>query len=140
MARPKKETSENEYRQFFDSHVKEDDSGCYLWQAAKNNIGYGLFRYHGKMQTSHRVQLKLLGHDIDKKIVFHSCDNYDCVNPAHLQIGTLYDKAQVVKNKGRSGRACTDSSLFRTCIYCGYVGNPLVIGHVHNEKCKHKPK
>lgn len=140
--RKKSQTTEAEYQQYFENHVKEaeDGSGCYLWTAAKNNIGYGFFRYHDKMQTAHRVKMKMLGHNVDGKVVYHSCDNYHCVNPAHLSIGTNHDKAQVVVSKGRSGQTCKNPSMFQTCKYCGYFGNPLVIGHVHNENCKHKPK
>jgi hypothetical protein len=144
MARKKKltQTTEQEYQKFFDSHVKEadDGSGCYLWTAAKNNIGYGFFRYHDRMQTAHRVALKLLGQNVDGKVVYHSCDNYHCVNPQHLNVGTNHDKAAVAVSKGRLGTICTDPAKFATCKYCGVVSNKLVIGHVHNEKCKHKPK
>jgi hypothetical protein len=143
MARKKKltQTSEQEYQRFFDSHVKEadDGSGCYLWTAAKNNIGYGFFRYHDRMQTAHRVALKLQGHNVDGKVVFHSCDNYHCVNPQHLNVGTILDKAQVMKSKGRAGIICTDPTKFVACPHCGTVANKLVIGHVHGDKCIHKP-
>ena len=139
--RKPKQTTEAEYRSFFESHVKEadDGSGCYLWQAAKNNIGYGFFRYHDRMQTTHRVAMKMQGHNVDGKVVYHSCDNYHCVNPQHLNIGTNYDKAAVAVSKGRLGLNCTNPANYKTCKYCGYLGNPLVLGHVHNEKCKHKP-
>jgi len=139
VGRPKKQTTEAEYRSFFNSHVKEDDSGCYLWTASKNNIGFGFFRYHNKMQTAHRVSLKLEGFNVDGKVVYHTCDNYHCVNPDHLRVGTLKDKGAVVASKGRAGTICTNPSFFDTCIHCGYHGNKAVLGHVHGDKCKQKP-
>lgn len=141
MTRPRKisGTTEAEYQRYFHSHVKEDDSGCHLWQAGKNNIGYGLFRYHDKMQSSHRVAMKIEGHNIDGKIVYHTCDNYHCVNPAHLKIGNYYDKAAVTVSKGRAGTHWRDPAYHKTCPHCGYVGSPAVIGHCHGDKCKHKP-
>ena len=133
--------SDEVYREYFDSHCKQDEvSDCVLWTACKNNIGFGMFRYQSKMQTAHRVQLKLLGYNIEKKIVYHSCDNYNCVNPDHLFIGTLQDKAQQVKQKGRAGVAWSDAKYYQTCKYCGYNGSPAVLGHRHNERCKHKPQ
>lgn len=139
VGRPKKQNTEAEYRRLFDSHIEENDSGCYLWTASKNNIGFGFFRYHDKMQTAHRVQLKLLGQNIDGKTVHHICDNYHCVNPAHLVAGTLKQKGESVAKKGRAGRICTDPTLFKTCEHCGYHGNQAVLAHVHGDKCKHKP-
>lgn len=139
MARPKSNTTEQQYQAYFHSHIKEDDSGCYLWQAAKNNIGFGMFRYHDKMQTTHRVAMQIEGHDIRGKIVYHTCDNYHCVNPAHLKVGTRKDKAQEVSRKGRAGTHWTDPKYFKTCVHCGYYGTPAVVHRLHNDKCKSKP-
>lgn len=140
VGRPKKVPKHDKeyYRQFFEKHVQEDDSGCHLWTAAKNNIGYGMFRYINGMATAHRSIMDMNGHNIEDKVVYHTCDNYDCVNPQHLKVGTLLDKAQVMTSKGRAGKTFTDPSTFKTCPHCGYHGNKAVLGHVHNDKCKHK--
>ena len=137
--RPKVEKTKEHYSQYFYQHVHFDECGCHLWTAAKNNIGYGMFRYLTGMATTHRVVMDLEGHDIDGKVVYHTCDNYHCVNPEHLRIGTVKEKAQVMTKKGRSGKIWSDPKLYRTCKYCGYTGSPAVIGRLHNEKCKHKP-
>lgn len=129
-----------QYQSYFDSHVKVDETtGCYLWQAAKNNIGYGMFRYKHGMATAHRTQMDMLGHDIKGKIVYHTCDNYDCVNPAHLKIGTLKDKSQITANKGRAGTIFTDPKYLKRCPHCGKSANPAVYGHSHGDRCKRKP-
>lgn len=139
MPRKASNTTEQEYRAFFRSHIKEDDSGCYLWTAAKNNIGYGMFRYHDKMQTSHRVAMQIEGHSVVDKIVYHTCDNYHCVNPQHLRIGTRQDKADMVTSKGRAGTHWTDPKYHKTCVHCGYHGSPAVYARFHGDLCKHKP-
>jgi len=138
MSRKKSQTTEAEYRTYFNSHVKEDDSGCYLWTAAKNNIGYGMFRYRDGMATAHRTQMEMQGHNITGKVVYHTCDNYHCVNPDHLKIGTRYDKAQVMKAKGRAGLIYKDPKYLKQCPHCGKLANPAVYGHSHGDRCKHK--
>lgn len=141
IGRPKKVPNNDKeyYRQFFTRHIQEDDSGCHLWTAAKNNIGYGMFRYTHGMATAHRAIMDMDGHDIVDKVVYHTCDNYHCVNPAHLRVGSIFDKAQMMADKGHAGRIFTDPSTFGTCPHCGYHGNKAVLGHVHNDKCKQKP-
>lgn len=133
------ETTNQEYQQRIESHYEIDESGCYLWTAAKNNIGFGFFRYKGKMVTAHRAVMDLEGHDIENKTVYHTCDNYNCVNPEHLRVGSMLDKSKVMTDKGRSGRAYTDPTLFKTCKHCGFVCNAAVIGKLHNKRCKYKP-
>lgn len=139
MPKKKSNTTEQEYVAYFNRHVKEDESGCYLWTAAKNNIGYGLFRYHNGMATSHRVQMQMLGYDIKDKIVYHTCDNYHCVNPDHLRIGTRKDKAQISMLKGRMGQTFTDPKFFKTCEHCGKSTNPAAFAHSHGDRCRLKP-
>ena len=132
--------TEEQYKIYFDSHVKHDSiTGCDLWTAATNNIGYGMFRYDGKMRTVHRLRMEWEGYDIEGKVVFHDCDNYHCVNPYHLNVGTLKEKSQIMVDKGRSGTNWSDKSKYKTCKQCGYHGSPAVVGRRHNDKCKHKP-
>jgi len=133
-------TTLNQYKKYYESHIKIDPTtGCELWTAATNNIGYGMFRYDGKMRTVHRLRMEWEGYDIEGKVVFHDCDNYHCVNPLHLNIGSLHDKAQIMMTKGRSGTAWSSPQMHKTCKHCGYHGSPAVIGRRHNDKCKHKP-
>ena len=94
-------TSNEEYKKRFDTHIKiDEDSGCHLWEAAKNNIGYGLFRFRKGIATTHRVIMDLEGHDIEGKMVYHICDNYNCVNPEHLRVGHI-----VTGKQNQIGRA-----------------------------------
>jgi hypothetical protein len=135
-----KTTSEEQYKSYFFSHVKTDETtGCELWTASKNNVGYGLFRHLAGMRTVHRLRMEWEGHEIHGKLVYHSCDNYHCVNPAHLSVGTYIEKAAVMMGKGRAGTAWSDHSKYQTCEHCGYHGSPAVVGRRHNDHCKHKP-
>jgi len=134
-----KQYTEEHYKGLFIKHVDVDPSGCHLWVGGKNNIGYGLFKHHAKMRTVHRLIMEWEGHDIIDKVVYHSCDNYNCVNPQHLHVGTNLEKAQVMTNKGRAGTAFTQSSYHSKCTYCNTIGNPALMARLHNERCKQKP-
>ena len=70
---------------------KVDKSGdCWLWMASKRE-GYGKFKVDGKTMCAHRVSWILTNGAIpDGLLVRHKCRN-QCVNPAHLELGTVKD-------------------------------------------------
>lgn len=77
---------------------------CWLWTAAKNNKGYGVFRIKGKNVYSHRLSYLIPnGYLPDDKIIMHACDTPLCVNPAHLIIGTQADNIadMIAKKRGK---------------------------------------
>ena len=125
--------------ELFMSHIEKQSDGCWIWTAAKNNIGYGMFRYDGKMRTAHRCIMHMEGHEIEGKTVYHTCSNYDCVNPEHLRVGTKKDKVNYMVDKGMAGLVWKDPKYHKTCPHCGYHGSPAVIGQFHNDRCKKKP-
>lgn len=78
---------------------KVDTSGeCWLWTAAQNPRGYGMFNVGGKMGLAHRFAYELLvgpippGMLLDHRTICPKC----CVNPAHLR---LVDHKQNAENR-----------------------------------------
>lgn len=70
----------------FMAKIRKDQSGCWLWNAAKDADGYGVFYLHGKNPRAHRASLALHGVDIPPgTVVDHICRNRSCVNPSHLR-------------------------------------------------------
>lgn len=134
----KKEPLETRFYKFF----KEDPlTGCWEWQAAKNNIGYGMIRDtdQKKMRTAHRVSYEIHKGSIPLDIcVLHTCDNPGCVNPEHLWLGTRQDNTDDMIAKKRHNWFGDLSSL-ATCKHCGYTCVRNLIARWHNENCKHKP-
>ncbi len=73
------------------------------WLGRKNKDGYGIMMIVGKKERAHRVSYKIHTGEIpDGMLVLHSCDTPDCVNPAHLHLGTHQDNMRERSERGRT--------------------------------------
>ena len=74
----------------FWTKVQQDPSGCWLWTAQINGLGYGIFRWPrpGKSYNAraHRLAYEVLVASIAEDLVCdHLCRVRHCVNPAHIE-------------------------------------------------------
>jgi len=129
-------------QRFNKKYVINEDTDCWEWTHALNNIGYGMFRWAtNKMRTAHRVSYELHKGPIPNGLfVCHTCDNPKCVNPEHLWVGTRKDNFDDMVSKGRFVQGMLGKKQpLSTCKHCGIVAPCNIIGKLHNDKCKHKP-
>ena len=67
-----------------------DEQGCWLWTAATDQDGYGVFRLSGKDFKAHR---HFFEHHTSTRIppgmvIDHLCNRKRCVNPSHMRVTT----------------------------------------------------
>lgn len=61
------------------------DGPCWEWRGARDDRGYGRFKFAGKAVWAHRFALQALaGSLLDGEEADHLCLNPRCCNPAHL--------------------------------------------------------
>ena len=76
--------------------------GCWLWNAAKDKDGYGVFTYGRKQYRAASFALMLDGRPVSRgQYACHHCDNPSCVRPSHLYAGTPKQNAADAKSRNR---------------------------------------
>ena len=104
-------TSEDLLR--FWAKVKIRDDYCWLWQAAKDDIGYGIFAVGSRNLKVHRLAYLIhTGIDPLDQLVSHTCGSPACVHPVHLIIGAPIKRIRSSKNIARRKDA-THSNIIR---------------------------
>jgi hypothetical protein len=102
-------------------------NGCWEWQGAHNNTGYGTVAWHGKVYTAHRIAAWLTGlvespsaptTAREQTHVLHKCDNRSCCNPNHFFLGSYAENQRDAYHKKRrsqpKGEAHTNAKLTNT--------------------------
>jgi hypothetical protein len=85
----------------FWSKVKKG-TGCWLWQAAASERGYGKIFQGRKLRSAHRVSWEIHNGKIPSGLmVLHRCDTPGCVRPDHLFLGTCLDNLRDAARKNR---------------------------------------
>jgi hypothetical protein len=84
--------------------IPTETSRCWIWAAAKNQRGYGVFWFNGRLQNAQRISWEIKHGPPGSFYVLHHCDNPSCVNPRHLFIGTPKDNSNDMVSKGRQAK------------------------------------
>jgi hypothetical protein len=78
------------------------DGGCWEWDGARNNRGYGKLTRNKKGYLAHRWGYMLQKGEIPAGLqVNHTCDNRICVRGDHLYTGTQSENVKDSVNRGR---------------------------------------
>lgn len=80
----------------------DNQTGCWIWVGSTVTSGYGVWFAHGE-RTAHRGSWVLHNGAIPPGMhVLHDCDRPECVNPAHLRLGTHQDNMRDLRERGRA--------------------------------------
>jgi HNH endonuclease len=103
MSVRRRNMTDSEFWEWFESKLTTTPSGCREWSACRFAQGYGVVRMNGKNIKAHRIALEhTLGRPVAPGMcALHSCNNPPCCNPEHLREGTNQEN---VDDKLRSDR------------------------------------
>ena len=78
------------------------DNGCWEICGTRHRQGYGVIKVGGHDKYAHRLAYETwVGPIPDGLVVRHKCDNPPCINPEHLELGTVQDNVNDREERGR---------------------------------------
>ena len=100
-----KRPNESQPRRFWKKCVPLDEKSCWPWTGTIDREGYGRITVSGSRVQAHRVSWAIVHGPIpDGLVIRHSCDNPNCVNPAHLASGTQFQNIRDRVSRCRSAK------------------------------------
>lgn len=88
---------------FYSKAVKAE-TGCMIWTGAVQRNGYGAFKIDRHKIDAHVVSWRISQGGIAVplgNLIMHTCDLRCCVNPEHLQLGTVSENMKHAHEDGR---------------------------------------
>lgn len=115
-------------------------AGCWEWRGLLWENGYGrVRRYRLLPGTHHRAHvfsyMQHVGEVSPKKFVCHTCDNKQCINPAHLFLGTNQDNQLDAVAKGVFSKVWTPEKRKAWGARMVGSGNPMFGVSGENAPC-----
>lgn len=102
------ESAQNRFASY--SQASAESAGCIDWTGTLGTSGYGFLSVtttQGRTISlrAHRLAWILAGRELPPEgmVIRHKCDRPCCVNPAHLEAGTILENMRDKEQRGRSG-------------------------------------
>lgn len=82
-----------------------DTDDCIEWPGHRKRRGYGALIIQSRQVLAHRLSFSIHNGPLSADgVVRHKCDNPPCVNPRHLESGTIADNNADCLERGRVAR------------------------------------
>ena len=124
-------------------YIIDDITDCWHFTGAKNNIGYGMIRISQEdgMISAHKAMFQETNNIIVPidKVVMHTCESYDCINPNHLVMSTRQAVSKLIHIRGKNEGFNKHNMHYGCCKHCNIFTSVAMIGRWHNDNCKNKP-
>jgi len=114
--------------------IRIADDECWKWSGYKDARGYGIISSRKKGNKSpekaHRVSFELTHGPIPLgMVVMHKCDNPECTNPNHLELGTQKQNMKDCSSRGRLNKRSTSNLISGAKGYLGAAVEKNRINH-----------
>lgn len=105
---PSKSFTDDELLDYLRTNVRRDGE-CMIWAGCVNERGYPILKHRYRQVLARRTLAKLSGLDIDRKLVWSTCDNIACMAPEHMRTGTRKQFWTHLERHGRVAATATRS-------------------------------
>jgi hypothetical protein len=89
--------------EFWTKIPRSSTDNCWEWQGYRDDAGYGIFQYGGRLRFAHELSLSFSTGEIKLPNLdtCHSCHNPPCCNPSHLRFDTRKSNVADMLRAGR---------------------------------------
>jgi len=98
----------SDVKRFWSKVDRRGHTDCWPWTGYKMASGRGRMRWNGRMTIASRISYEIENGPVpshaEGTCILHTCDNPNCVNPAHLWAGTNDDNVADRERKGRGAK------------------------------------
>lgn len=130
----------------FWSHVeKRGPDECWLWTgtwsptADAGGPSFRISKTPSVKTRAHRYSWQIANKRFipDKRIVAQTCNNKDCVNPAHLYLDSTEARKELNKKAKAKQKAATRAFINaakKSCLRCGFSEHPVALQFHHRNR------
>lgn len=138
-SREKRSLWKTDEQRLLEKVYKNPVTGCWLWQASTDAMGYGQTCTRGASGAFRAKRAHVLAWEVwngekpPHALIRHKCDNKRCINPEHLELGTHKDNSADIALRGRRRGYCNGEKNGRALLSQGQANE--IRERYYTERC-----